>query len=401
MLKFALRRNLIYPFQLIIWNLLRQIETIIIKDYFNFSNSLIFTPIMYIGEIFGGAIVFYYQKKNNKKKVKKENTEKYSNSIKLLINEENESDYFIPADGAVKVIFLIIISTFFDSVQFMIWAIYLPKMIKLSYSLNSRLSGFSTIFASLFYYYVLRLPLYKHQIFALIVIGICSCIVIILEFCFQDINIFLSYKDFSLSIFFLLLSHLFASLVDSIEKYLFEYDFVNPYIVLMYEGIFGFIIIVYYFFAPRYLEDIEEIYKAQTSGGFALFIFLLFIYLILCALRNIFKMATTKFFTPMTRTLTDYFLNPLYLLHYYFFIGDFTSNGQKNVFYFLLNITLSIIISFFGCVYNEFIILFICGLERDTHDQISKRAKITNKSIYKLESFGDILENDDDSIIFN
>ena len=35
---------------------------------------------------------------------------------------------------------------------------------------------------------------------------------------------------------------------------------------------------------------------------------------------------------------------------------------------------LHILISFFGCVYNEFIILFFCGLERNTHDQVSKRA---------------------------
>ena len=39
-----------------------------------------------------------------------------------------------------------------------------------------------------------------------------------------------------------------------------------------------------------------------------------------------------------------------------------------------MNLILSFIISFFGCVYNEFIVLLFCGLERNTHDQISKRA---------------------------
>ena len=400
MIKFALRRNLIYPFQLIIWNLIRQIETIIMKESFNYSNSLTFTPIMYIGEISGGAIVYFYQKKNNLVVKKKKKIDEYFKTIRLLTNEEDETDYFIPVDNTIKVLFLIIVASFFDSVQFMIWAIYLPKMVNLSSSIIGRLSGFSTIFASLFYYYVLKLPLLKHQIFSLIAIGICSSIVIVIEFCFQDFNIFMEYKDLAITMIFIMLSHFFAALVDSIEKYLFEYDFVNPFIVLIYEGIFGFFTIFYYFFAPVYLEDFVIIYKTQSSGGFVLFVFLLFIYIILCGLRNVFKMATTKIYSPMTRTLTDYVLNPFYLLYYYFFTEDFISNKEKSLLYFLLNVFLSIIISFFGCVYNEFIIIFLFGLERDTHDQISKRAKVSiSKEINKIEiRMDEIMESDDDSV---
>ena len=38
----------------------------------------------------------------------------------------------------------------------------------------------------------------------------------------------------------------------------------------------------------------------------------------------------------------------------------------------------SLIISFCGLVYNEFLILFCCGLERDTHDQVSFRSDFEN-----------------------
>ena len=70
MIKFALRHNLIYPLQLIIWNLLRKIETILISNLFNFSDSLVYTPLMFIGEFVSGLFIFLYQKKFLKKEQK-------------------------------------------------------------------------------------------------------------------------------------------------------------------------------------------------------------------------------------------------------------------------------------------------------------------------------------------
>ena len=47
------------------------------------------------------------------------------------------------------------------------------------------------------------------------------------------------------------------------------------------------------------------------------------------------------------------------------------------------------ILSFFGGVYNEFIILFCCGLERDTHNQVIQRAD-------NEKEFSVLFEGDDD-----
>ena len=68
MIKFALRPNLIYPLQLIIWNLLRKLETMLINYLFNFSDSLIYTPLMFLGEFLTGLGIFLYQKKFLQKK---------------------------------------------------------------------------------------------------------------------------------------------------------------------------------------------------------------------------------------------------------------------------------------------------------------------------------------------
>ena len=55
--------------------------------------------------------------------------------------------------------------------------------------IKSRVSGFLTIFDALFYYYVLKLPIFRHQYISLIIIGICLILVIITEFIFQKFNI--------------------------------------------------------------------------------------------------------------------------------------------------------------------------------------------------------------------
>jgi hypothetical protein len=69
-MKFALRRNLIYPFQLIIWNTLRKLEMILINHLFEFDNSLIYTTFMFLGEFFSGFLIYLYQQKSLSKKKK-------------------------------------------------------------------------------------------------------------------------------------------------------------------------------------------------------------------------------------------------------------------------------------------------------------------------------------------
>ena len=154
----------------------------------------------------------------------------------------------------------------------------------------------------------------------------------------------------------------------------------NPFVVLMYEGLFGFALTFFFFFFPHYFQDVKELFTEtkKTLGTFILFIFVLFLYIILSGLKNIFRIVTSlnKIYSPMAKMLTDYFLNPLYFIYYCISLDDFKDKkiGKINIPYLTLNITIAIIISFCGCLYNEFIILFCCGLERNTHLQISERA---------------------------
>ena len=237
-----------------------------------------------------------------------------------------------------------------------------------------RLGGILTISSALFFYYLLKLDIFRHQFFSLLVIGICLIIVIITEFFFQDINIFLTYGDFGIKMLLIFFVHFFNSLLDSIEKYIIEFDFIDIFLILSLEGLFCFLITFFYSFSDSsYITQLKNIYSAYSGKQFAFFIILLVIYLILCGGRNAFRIVTNKIYSPMTKTLTDYFINPIYLIINYI-EGDFVSNGKQNLFYFLINLVLSIIISLCGCIYNEIIVLFFCGLEKNTHHQITKRS---------------------------
>ena len=365
MMKFALRNNLKYPLELLIFSFLRDLDNILIDYFFNFD-SLIYMSLMFLGEFFFGLIIYFHQKHFlNKNKGPKVNTYK---SIILISNQEN-----LAIDSKTKIIFLVFIAGFFDFVQFMM-SLYTPQFLYISGSLISRLAGFLTVFNALFYYYVLKLPIFKHQYISLIIIGICLILVIITEFIFQEINIFLTYGQFSMVFLLNFLLQFCNSMLDSVEKYLFEYNHLNAYLCLLLEGLFGFILSFIHGLFHSPFEEIIEFKKINSTSEFTILIFLLILYLALSGLKNAFRVATTKIYSPMTTTFVEYILNPFYLIYYFCSDNDFITNGNKNYAYFFINLIISLIISFFGFVFNEFIILFCCELEIDTHSQIVTRS---------------------------
>ena len=386
LIKFALRPNLKYPFQLIIWHLLRKLETILISYLFNFGDSLVYIPLMFIGEFLSGLIFYNYQNKFFKKEKEKESKE----ISDILLHNEIILSY---PDSDRKIKILIAFVAYFDWIQFIIYLVTVPKYKYVSNSIVSRLSGILAISSAFFYSYVIKIKIFKHHKFSLAIIGICTIIVIVTEFFFQEINIFFSYWNFVMVFLLSILSQVLNAFLDSIEKYLFEYDYVNPFYALMYEGIYGFFMTFFYFTIPDYLDDIKNVYKTYSAGELILFTFLLLLYIVLCGGRNIFRVITTKIYSPMTRGLTDYFINPIYYIYDYSLGNDFIRQGEKDFNYFLINLIISLIISFCGGVYNEFIVLFCCGLERNTHDQISIRA---SEFHYELNKVNDAAESIDD-----
>ena len=280
MFKFAIRPNLIYPFQLMIWNFMRTVDKLIIIIILKFGISSIFTLLMFLGEFILGLIVYLYQQNflSKNKEIPK---------FMSIVLYQPRNILKIP-DKKYKIMILLFFASFFDFVQFIITSYIIPKYFNLSMTLRERLCGIYAIISALLFYYILKFQIYKHQIFSLIIIGINLLIVIITEFFFQEINIFLSYRDLIIAIIILMIHYLLNSSLDIIEKYLFELDYYNPFEALMWQGIFGFFITFVYFYEQNALNDIIQYWNENSLSNFVALMILFFLYIILSGVRNIF-----------------------------------------------------------------------------------------------------------------
>ena len=390
-IKFATRRNLIYPLQYLIYNVLRDTESTLVDKYFNYSDSLMLTPLMFIGEFFSGLIVYYKQKKFvHKSLFKDNNSDKYMN-LELIKGETIYHSKKI--DRIPKMIFILFCCAFFDFVQFIL-SINTPQFINVSKSIRSRLGGIVIVFNALFYYFVLKLPVLRHQSLSLIINGICLLIVYITEFIFQETNFFLSYGQFIIILLLSSIGLFFNSMIDSNEKYLYEYNNMNPFYSLVFEGFFGFLFSLIYDLYHNPFEKINEFKKSHNTSEFVILIFCLILYVILSGLKNLLRVNTTKIFTPMTTTSVEYILNPIYFIIDFALGEDFLTSGKRNYAYFIINLIIGIIISFSNLIFNEFLILFFCDLDKDTHLEISKRSE-HDEDFIQLENMNN--NNDDNT----
>ena len=226
-IKIGLRNNLIYILMLIVFNLFRNIDIILLDQIFEFKTSLLFIIFMFIGELLAGLIIYKYQISFLPKK-----KDTVNNGEKLILVSSELS----PRDNKFTIYFLIFVISLFDFIEFLISTYYIHKYNYISKTLEMRFSSFLTIISALFYIFILKFPIFKHQIFSLIIIYICLIIIVISEYFFHDKR---TKNEFFKELSLVLVVHFFNSLKDSIEKYLLEFDFVNPFYALMLEGIIG------------------------------------------------------------------------------------------------------------------------------------------------------------------
>ena len=371
LIRIYLRPNLINPFLLIICTIIRQIISRILTELYIFEKRYILLILMFFGETVGGLILFIYHY-NFLKNKKKSDSDKKAPKTGINIIQRN---YEIKRpDGQFKIIFLILISAYFDYLEFIFCFSYLPKFYNISLSLLLRLCCLLTIFSSLIMHFLLKFKIHRHQFYSLIVIGICLILIIITELCFQKIDQLLTYGEFMVAVLYLILIHVFLALIDCIEKYLFEFNYIDQFQLLLFQGLFGTVMSFVFYMKENPLTEIIYIYNNNSFWEFILFIFLLFLYSVFSGLKNVYRVATTKIFNPVTKSLADYIMNPFYITYYYIVNNDFFFNNKRNIYFFLINLILSLIIDFCGLVYDEFIILFFWGLEHETHREISKRA---------------------------
>ena len=373
-----------YLFFLIFCHYSRKIESIIISKVINFKDSLSFALLMFSSEFLGGLGVIFYQKLNFL------NTNKQTKQDEIMVKvltKRKGINKMSKKDNMFIIILLIFFAASFDYTQFIVSYI-LPNIAMLSPTSDNRLSIIQTITSSLLCICALKFKIGKHHIFSLIAMSICLFIILILDIIYLSRGTDAGKFILAYPLVFIRLS--FVSFIDVIERYLVEYNNINKFKILSTEGIFGVILCIIFALVEE-KNPFKEINKTYTQlndrGKKFLMIFFLILYSILSAGINIYKLICNVIYTPIVKSLSAYLLNPLFIIYYFIWENDFKSKGEKNYFYFIINIILSLIIDFFAFIYNEFFILYCCKLEQGTHFAISNRAE--NNTLKELDMLDD------------
>ena len=293
MIKIGLRNNLLYPLLLIIFTFFRRILSDVISDLLKFESSISFlTLLMFFSEFIVGLSIYMYQLKFFKHN-KKTNVRK--SSIKLIVTHK-EISY---PDSIFKIYILIFIATYFDFVVFILISYYFPQFENISKSLNVRLGGSLTLSSFIFSYFLLKIKIFKHQKVSLIIIFVCLLLIIIVEISFNII-----YNKIKWNIFLIILlniiSFIFIGFQNNIEKYLLEYNYINPFQLLMLEGLIGLILSIIYSLLDNPFKSIID-YSKSEKIKFIYLLICLILFIILSGLRNSYKILTIRKYSPMIK----------------------------------------------------------------------------------------------------
>jgi len=251
--------------------------------------------------------------------------------------------------------------------------------------------------SALLSYLTLKIKIYKHQRFSLITISIILLLIMIIDIIDDYKNLPINIKYFLLSAF----SNIARSFLDTIEKYLFDFNFLRPCSILLYEGLTGTVLIPMLLLIDNdSYQDFKEI-KVEKNNIFLIFLFIGFV--IINAFKNLYRVLTIQYYSSMTRALAESILDP-FVLFYYLFLPEMDNKEKKegnlnDFIYFFLIIFFLVIIAFCSLVYNDFIILYCFGMEKNTYIEIKKRSysNLNNAILDENDSDSDEDNNDDNN----
>lgn len=261
-IKIGIRKNLLYPLLFILFLFLRRVIKLILEEEF-LSNkkktTFIMLVLIYFFQFIIGLINLYQDKKSEKQE-----EEKKINGIELIQSVINLE----APDSNIKIILLIFFSAYFELIGALTRRYLTQDLEKDRYDeYHAKFRSLEICLSSMLSSLTLNIKIHKHQSFSLIIIVICLLIVFILDFITEEKIHFL--KNIG-SVF---ISSICRVYLDTIEKYLFEVDFVEFYKLMAFESIFNFIFIslLYFFEKPR--KEFENLCNTDFLKIFFIFFY--------------------------------------------------------------------------------------------------------------------------------
>ena len=366
MIKIGIRRNLRYPILFIVFTFSRRIVKYIMEDHClekKIKVPFLMIWFMIFFELILGII--YSCKIESPKKVKQEKNK--TTEIKII---KTKKELKRP-DGLFKIVLLMFFSGYFEIIGFLSRRLIDILSKQKDYDeFNARYRSLEICFSSILCFFTFRIKILRHQLFSLIIIILSLFIVFVIEFIINREDSNHSIYDF----FSIVCTSISRAFLDTTEKYLFDIDFINIFKLIRFQSAINLLLmsLLYNFKQPR--KEIKDLIDLGGKYFWKSFfsVFLLIIYAILTGYKNIYRRYTVKEYSPMTRSLSESVIDP-FLIIFGFITNGMEINKSK---LYIIGITIfSLIMVFSSCVYNEIFVLYCCGLQHNTHFEISKRAK--------------------------
>ena len=172
-----------------------------------------------------------------------------------------------------------------------------------------------------------------------------------------------------------------SSLLEVLEKFLMEAHFISPFKLKFFEGIVGLGICI----IPAIIALVRINYKALKGEGTITSLSLFIVLYFLSELgTNSLNILTNFYYSPTQRSLTDALSSFLWNTFSSIFILD-----KEHAKYFelqVIGIALGYPISFIGAlIYNELIIIHLCGMDKGTKKEMLRRSKEEQNDIESKE----------------
>lgn len=359
-------------------------------------HPLLLTLIMCIGETFCGFIELYKRMKN-KSKINYETALLSSETVKS--NSEETDIRIQKLKVQTNDVILIVIMGIID---FLVFAFILVAGGRKSFDVAMVVKIGQIIFLGLFSKWILSIPLYKHHIVSLIVIGFTILVVSVIallnetnqneEKTFNSIPLIIQYFCILLSLFIINSLNLIA------QKHLIDKRFYSPYLLICLSGFIGIIltflsqgiVLTSKFhcternsFYCRMTQPNSKTIDNMYQGLLEVFepnkkiYFLYFCVLLICSMAiNSFTGIIIQTFNPTYLGIGDS-LGAMLVWFYFRILYSFYSQERKARIFIttFLGIILFIIAIICCLIYTELLIFDCFGLKYNTKDEIIKRSE--------------------------
>ena len=251
------------------------------------------------------------------------------------------------------------------------------------------------IFAILIFNYIfLHERFYRHHCFALMINIICLLILTI----FDIINI-TKKKEIQMTIIHIsikIISNIIYSYINVFSKIIFQNDYLTPYSLLLYKALFELVYLLIFSIIFIFIKVKDEPIFVMFGGIFdnTTRISLMIVLILISFFYNISILQLIDKFSPSNFIVARAFEN-----FSSFIIDDLINGNDYNWIIISFKIIMYILIILASFIYNEFIVINICGLSKNTklisEERAKKELRTPSDSTITEQDIGSILNEDE------